>query len=53
MVKKFPLRICIIGMPGSGKSTIGRILSEKLDYEFFDTDDGCIILLCELLFVSG
>ena len=39
MVKKFPLRICIIGMPGSGKSTIGRILSEKLDYEFFDTDE--------------
>ena len=25
-------------MPGSGKSTIGRILSKKLNYKFFDTD---------------
>ena len=39
MVKKYPLKICIIGMPGSGKSTVGRILSEKLNYEFFDTDE--------------
>ena len=26
-------------MPGSGKSTIGRILSKKLNYKFFDTDE--------------
>ena len=32
-------RICIIGMPGSGKSTIGKQLSEKLRYSFFDTDE--------------
>ena len=32
-------RICIIGMPGSGKSTIGRQLSENLKYSFFDTDE--------------
>ena len=32
-------RICIIGMPGSGKSTIGKQLSEKLKYSFFDTDE--------------
>jgi len=25
-------------MPGSGKSTIGKLLSEKLKYSFFDTD---------------
>ena len=31
-------RICIIGMPGSGKSTIGKQLSKKLKYSFFDTD---------------
>ena len=38
MLKKDTLKICIIGMPGSGKSTIGRILSEKINYKFFDTD---------------
>ena len=38
MSKKNTLKICIIGMPGSGKSTIGRILSEKINYKFFDTD---------------
>jgi len=32
-------RICIIGMPGSGKSTIGKQLSKKLKYSFFDTDE--------------
>ncbi len=32
-------RICIIGMPGSGKSTIGKQLSQKLKYSFFDTDE--------------
>ena len=39
MSKKNTLKICIIGMPGSGKSTIGRILSKKLNYKFFDTDE--------------
>ena len=39
MTKKDTLKICIIGMPGSGKSTIGRILSKNLNYKFFDTDE--------------
>tara|TARA_B100000965_G_C19567176_1_gene747360 strand:- start:261 stop:767 length:507 start_codon:yes stop_codon:yes gene_type:complete len=38
MLKKDNLKICIIGMPGSGKSTVGKMLSEKLNYVFFDTD---------------
>tara|TARA_Y100000768_G_scaffold375461_1_gene346295 strand:+ start:692 stop:1198 length:507 start_codon:yes stop_codon:yes gene_type:complete len=39
MLKKDTQKICIIGMPGSGKSTVGRILSEKLNFKFFDTDE--------------
>lgn len=30
--------ILLIGMPGCGKSTIGKILSEKLNYDFCDMD---------------
>jgi len=30
--------ITLIGMPGAGKTTIGRILAEKLDRPVFDTD---------------
>ncbi len=30
--------VFLIGMPGSGKSTLGRALSDKLGWRFLDTD---------------
>lgn len=30
--------IVLIGMPGSGKSTVGKQVARTLDYRFFDTD---------------
>ncbi len=31
--------ICLIGYMGSGKTTVGRILAEKLEFDFADTDE--------------
>lgn len=31
--------LIMIGMPGSGKSTLGRILAENIGYDFIDTDN--------------
>lgn len=33
------MTIFLIGMPGSGKTTIGKQLAEKLQIPFFDTDE--------------
>jgi len=35
---RFPENLILIGMFGSGKSTIGRILADKLRYHFIDVD---------------
>jgi shikimate kinase len=32
------VNLYLIGMMGSGKSSVGRILAERLDYQFFDSD---------------
>lgn len=36
--------ILLIGMPGSGKSTLGKILSKQLSRPFYDTDEEIIRL---------
>jgi shikimate kinase len=33
------MRIYLIGMMGSGKSTVGKKLANKLNYDFYDLDD--------------
>ena len=33
------MNIYLIGMPYSGKSTVGRVLAEMLNYEFVDLDE--------------
>src|SRR6056297_3626464 len=33
------MKLFIVGMPGAGKSLLGKILSEFLDIPHFDTDD--------------
>tara|TARA_Y100000996_G_scaffold380277_1_gene334046 strand:- start:101 stop:601 length:501 start_codon:yes stop_codon:yes gene_type:complete len=32
------MKIFLIGPMGSGKSTIGKVLAERLEYDFYDTD---------------
>jgi shikimate kinase len=32
------LNVCLIGMMGTGKTTVGKILARQLNYRFFDTD---------------
>jgi len=36
--KDFPENLVLIGMFGSGKSTVGRVLAQKLRYTFVDVD---------------
>lgn len=36
--------ILLIGMPGSGKSTLGKILAKRLSRPFFDTDEEIVRL---------
>ena len=37
-LRKMKQNIVLIGMPGAGKTTVGRLLAERLDRPIFDTD---------------
>lgn len=39
MILKNGKNIYLIGFMGSGKSTVGKVLAEELNYEFVDTDE--------------
>jgi len=34
-----PTRIFLVGFMGAGKTTVGKVLARRLDYEFVDLDD--------------
>ena len=34
----YPARIALVGLPGSGKTTVGRQLSRRLSLDYFDSD---------------
>ncbi|MGF7059115.1 shikimate kinase [Brassicibacter mesophilus] len=38
-MKKFKKNIVLIGMPGCGKTTIGRLLARKMKTKFYDVDE--------------
>ena len=38
MMKDFNYKICLIGMPGSGKTTLGKEIAKIFKYEFIDLD---------------
>jgi gluconokinase len=38
-VKQTPIKIIIAGVCGSGKSTVGKLVAERMDCEFADADD--------------
>ncbi|WP_422860153.1 gluconokinase [Flagellimonas sp. S174] len=39
MIEKKPMVFIVMGVSGTGKSTIGKLLSQKLHIPFFDGDD--------------
>ena len=39
IINKKTRNIVLVGMPGSGKSTVGNIIAEKMSRPFYDTDE--------------
>lgn len=42
MLRRQMENIILIGMPGSGKTTVGKLLAEKLQMNYVDTDDAIV-----------
>ncbi|MDC0861300.1 shikimate kinase [Alphaproteobacteria bacterium] len=38
-MEDFNFKICLIGMPGSGKTTIGKEIAKLINYDFIDLDE--------------
>jgi len=38
-IRRHPLNLALIGFMGTGKTTVGRIVTEQLRFDFLDTDD--------------
>ncbi|QDT62818.1 shikimate kinase [Calycomorphotria hydatis] len=51
-MSRLPDNLILVGMPGSGKTTIGRPLAQRIGYKMVDTDDlieaGEGMRLCEI-----
>ncbi len=41
-IYKDKMNIALIGMPASGKTSVGKVLSQKLNKTFVDSDDGIV-----------
>ncbi|EQG76667.1 shikimate kinase family protein [Clostridioides difficile DA00165] len=48
MINKTKEKLILIGMPGSGKTTIGKLLAKEYNCSFCDMDDYIIQIIAEL-----
>lgn len=56
-MEDFNYKICLIGMPGSGKTTIGRELAKQINFKFIDLDEliksKCKLTVSEIFKTKG
>ncbi len=56
LIERKTVNVMLIGMPGSGKTTIGKIIAKKLGREFTDTDElisNCGVSPAEIIKTQG